>query len=142
MGAWGVKNFENDAAADFAWDVIESSSGVSKVINTITAFGGNAPVEEDAEEVLAAIEYIAAAKGNPSEDIPEHVQEFVRDNLLQFKEHLVPGFSDPDTDLAGISLKTIKQIRESSELKQLWEESEDYNEWLNVLDDLEKRVAQ
>jgi hypothetical protein len=140
MGAWGFNNFENDAAADFVWDVKESASGVIKIIHTITESATKPLIEEEAEETLAAIEYIAAAKGNPSEDLTEEAKEFVADNLLHFKQYLVPGFKDEDFDVVDISLKAISRIRDSSELTEQWKESDDYENWLSVLRDLERRV--
>ncbi len=139
MGAWGFKNFENDAAADFVWDVFESESGVLKVINKITEYAAN-PTEEDAEETLAAIEFIAAAKGNPSDDITEEARQFVSDKLLHFKQYLVPGFHREGLDVCELSVTAIESIRNSSELKELWQESDDYDKWLETLDDLSRRV--
>jgi hypothetical protein len=141
MGAWGFNNFENDAAADFIWDVKESSSGVIKVIQTITESESKSLVEEESEEILAAIEYMAAAKGNPSTDLTDEAKEFVSDNLLHFKQYLVPGFKDNDLDIIDESLKAISRIRTSSELSELWKESDDYENWVAVLTDLERRIT-
>jgi len=41
-----------------------------------------------------------------------------------------------------VSKKAIRNIKENSELKELWEESEDYENWLAVLNDLEKELAE
>jgi hypothetical protein len=141
MTAWGYKNFENDAASDYVWDVKESDSGVAKVIRTITEFNNTPPTEDKAEEVLAAIEYIAAAKGNPSGDLTPEATAFVFENLLQFKQYLVPGFSDPDMNIVDLSLKAINRIKEDSELSKIWEQDEDdIKPWHDVLDDLERRI--
>jgi hypothetical protein len=141
MTAWGYKNFENDAASDYVWDVKESDSGVAKVIRTITEFANTPPTEEKAEEVLAAIEYLAAAKGNPPDDLTPEASAFVSENLLAFKEYLVPGFSDPDVDIVDLSLKAISRVRENSELSEIWKQDEDdIKPWHEVLDDLERRI--
>lgn len=141
MAAWGYGNFENDAASDYVWDVKESDAGVSKVVSTITGFTHTHPTEDRAEEVLAAIEYLAAAKGNPCEDITADAAAFVSEHLLQFKQYLVPGFSDPGLDLIDLSLKSICKVREDSELANIWKQDEDdIGPWHAVLSDLEKRI--
>jgi hypothetical protein len=141
MSAWGYKNFENDAASDYVWDVKESDAGVLKVIRTITEFTDTPPTEDKAEEVLAAIEYLAAAKGNPCEDLTPEATAFVSEHLLQFKQYLVPGFSDPDIDVVDLSLKAICKVREDSELSNIWKQDEDdIKPWHEVLDDLERRI--
>jgi hypothetical protein len=142
MAAWGYRNFENDAAADYVWDVKESTNGVEKVIHTITGFSDTAPTEEKSEEVLAAIEYLAAAKGNPADDLTPEATAFVSENLLQFKQYLVPGFSDPDMDIVALSLQAIKQVRENSDLCEIWKQDvDDIEPWNAVLDDLGRRIT-
>jgi hypothetical protein len=141
MAAWGYRNFENDAASDYAWDVKESDSGVLKVIRTIIEFPHTPPTEDKAEEVLAAIEYLAAGKGNPSEDITPEASAFVSANLLQFKQYLVPGFSDPGVNIVELSVQAINKVRTGSELSDVWKRDEDdIQPWHEVLDDLEKRI--
>lgn len=36
--------------------------------------------------------------------------------------------------------RAVKKIKKDSELKELWEESEEYPIWLNTINDLENRL--
>lgn len=136
MGAWGHRTFENDDAMDFAADLHEAGN-VTTVFNAI-----NNIVEFDDEEgefepdapvgsmALAAIEYVAAAKGNPSEDIPEGFEEWLEKNPVLEIENIV-----------SLSKQAIQKIRTTGELKDLWAEEGDDKDWLAALDDLEKRIS-
>ncbi len=42
--------------------------------------------------------------------------------------------------LKSLAKRAIKKIKKDSELKELWEESEDYKGWLNTITDLESRI--
>ncbi|MBP1994892.1 hypothetical protein J2Z66_006533 [Paenibacillus eucommiae] len=42
--------------------------------------------------------------------------------------------------MLSLAQEAIKLIKNSSELKELWEETEDYNNWLQVVNDLEIRI--
>ena len=134
MGAWGCRNFENDDAQDFA-GVLHEDGDISTfldAINTIIEFDKDTdgPEAPEASMALAAIEYVAAAKGKPSPDLPEGADEWLQKNSILEIENIVP-----------LSKKAIQQIRTSSELKDLWEEDGDAGDWLAVLDDLEKRIS-
>jgi hypothetical protein len=135
MGAWGHLNFENDTALDLVYEIEEK--GVDRIKNAIEAINSR---EEDSfldsdlcSEALAAIEYIAAAKGKVSEDFPEDAEEWLtpanKENLLAIR-NLIPK-----------SKQAIDRIQHNSELKDLWEETEDFNEWTKVLEDLATRIS-
>jgi hypothetical protein len=139
MGAWGYRNFENDDAMDFVGTMFEENAAASEiftVVNTVADIvnkedPGDGPEAYDASRALAGIEYIAAAKGNPSIDFPENAEEWLNKNTPLIIEQ----------DIVALGRQAIQQIKENSELKELWEESKDYENWLAVLNDLEKRIA-
>ena len=112
MGAWGIKNFENDGAADFVADVLSGNKLI--IVNTIEKIleisKGDYLDACDCEEALAAVEFVAAAKGNPSTDISPEALNWVKSNdLLHFK----------DFDLVASSKKVIDRILSYSEIKEL-----------------------
>jgi len=135
MGAWGHLNFENDTALDLVYEIEEK--GADRIKNAIEAINSR---EEDAfldsdlcSEALAAIEYIAAVKDKASEDFPEDAEEWLtpanKENLLAIR-NLVPK-----------SKQAIDRIQHNSELKDLWEETEDFADWTKVLEDLATRIS-
>lgn len=134
MGAWGKLNFENDNALDFVWDVEEK--GIEQIIAAIERINSR---EEDnfldsdlCEEALAAIEYIAAAKGHKAEDFPEDAEEWLKAHKASLLT--VRG-------IIAKSQQAIDRIKHNSELKELWEEVDDYEAWIKVLDDLNTRIS-
>lgn len=130
MGAWGNKNFENDTALDFLAEVEEQGKKVLKEkVLFVTGIEETEYLDSDeACECLAAIEYYAAFKGNPSIDFPEESAEWLGENEpLLYVE--TPLFE-----------QALKRIKLNSELKELWEDAGSLAEWVLVLDDLEKRI--
>jgi hypothetical protein len=129
MGAWGIKNFENDDALDWVYDLVRQSNknfiinALNKVIRSDDYI--EAPESCDA---LCAIEIIACVKNNRFTDLPEGVESWLKKKHGIFRK--IIEFNEKDINLAKTALKKI--IKES-ELKELWEESEDYQEWLSYL---------
>ncbi len=134
MGTWGHRNFENDNALDFIEEV--EKRGFDRIEEAIRVVA-NYPDEEflnadDSVAALAAIEYVAAAKGKQSEDFPEDAEDWLQ------KTGTGPLSS---YDKATIT-KVIDRVRNNSALRDLWqEEGNEPAEWLAVLSDLEKRVS-
>jgi hypothetical protein len=133
MGAWGHRNFENDGALDFVWEINEGGvqtirEAINKVVNTPDADYLESPV---CTEALAAIEYVAAAKGKPSEDFPEESEIWLEKN----------GGKELLSIDGSILLKAIERIKSSSELREQWDESDDAKEWYNILSGLEQRLS-
>jgi hypothetical protein len=134
MGAWGHLNFENDTALDLVYEIEEK--GADRIKTAIEAINSR---EEDGfldsdlcSEALAAIEYIAAVKDKASEDFPEDAEEWLtpanKESLLAIR------------DLIKKSTQAIDRIKHNSELKDLWEETEDFEGWNKVLDGLVARI--
>lgn len=134
MGTWGHRNFENDNALDFIAEVEER--GFERIEEAIKVVA-NYPEEEflnadDSVAALAAIEYVAAAKGKQSEDFPEDAEDWLQKTGTG---------SLPAYDKATM-IKVIDRVRNNSGLRDIWqEEGNEPAEWLAVLSDLEKRVS-
>jgi len=79
MGAWDAKPFGNDSAADWAWELDESSdwSLVSETLDL--ALSGSYIDEDDATLSIAAAEVVAHGLGKPiqSDAYTESVAKFV-----------------------------------------------------------------
>ena len=133
MGAWGHRNFENDEALDFVWDITDGGvPAIVKAIKKVADTPDSQFIEStDSTQALAAIEYIAAAKGKPSEDFPEESETWLEKNgsneLLSIDQSIV--------------LKAIDRVRSNSELREQWGDSEDLEKWQGVLTNLEERLS-
>ncbi len=67
----------------------------------------------DCSAALAAAEVVAAAAGRPGADLPEEVRTWVAAHGMQ-----IPS------DLAALSHRAIDRITQESELRELWDETE------------------
>ena len=121
MGAWGIGHFDNDEAGDWVWELEEAKS--------------LAPVASAFDEVdasldyldagigciaLAAAETVAAIIGKPAEDLPESVAE-IASNLA----------GTADAALVTRARSAVERIGTGadSELRELWEETDDFESW-------------
>ncbi|MGE5396984.1 MAG: DUF4259 domain-containing protein [Chitinophagales bacterium] len=142
MGAWGSGVFENDSALDWLDEVIESNSldkilqPLKRVINSRsrTILGifhtkNNYLEEPLGSEALAASEIIAALLKCPGSNISEELNDWVEKSSLKV-----------NINTAALAAEAVKIVKADSELKELWEESDSYSEWLDVVNDLEKRL--
>lgn len=128
--------FYGDHAEDFTYTLADSPSVelLRKVLTRIADTEIEKYIEApDASEALIAAEVVAYLKGNPSHEITNSFQNAVR-SFKVYKEEL--------NELCVLSIKAVKRIMaESSELKELWKQSEEYNEWENAANDLLKRLG-
>jgi hypothetical protein len=133
MGAWACDSFGNDDACDWTFG-LKKVNDLSLVEATIDAVLDAEYVEAPtASEGLAAIEVIARLQGNGGErnSYSEPVDQWVEKHKIQ-----VPAALAKKAHLA------IEQIlSDKSELKELWKESNEYNEWLASVGELKMRVA-
>lgn len=129
MGAWGIGNFDNDAAMDWMQEFAEHPTEVSltNVFKSVAESDEFIEVDEGAI-VLVAAEIIAAIKGNKSADYSEDMQVFKEINVQ-------------DT-LVYEALKAIDIVSQSdeSELRQLWQETDEFEQWYAVINDLKSRI--
>jgi hypothetical protein len=131
MGAWGIKNFENDSALDWLGDFSENQNAEFIEETLLVVLENEDYLEvDDCSYALAAAEILAALNHHKSSDFPE---EGLEEILSIHVENL--------TELKELAKTTILKIKSNSELKELWEESEEYDQWVAVLDDLGKRLS-
>jgi len=131
MGANGAKNFENDDATDWVYDLTESDGAdlLSEAFATVEKLDfADAP---DCCIALAAAEVVAAAKGKPCSDLPDEIRTW-----LENQEHL-----DRFKKLDKRAAKVAKKVQAKSELRDQWEESDGWHNWQMAVEGLLKRLA-
>ena len=131
MGANGAKNFENDDASDWVYDLTESDGPelLTEAFATVEKLDfADAP---DCCIALAAAEVVAAAKGKPSSDLPDEIRTWLenQDHIDKFKK------------LDKRAAKVAKKVQAKSELRDQWEESDDWHNWQMAVEGLLKRLA-
>ncbi|ALN84639.1 DUF4259 domain-containing protein [Lysobacter capsici] len=136
MGAWGFTTFDNDDAADWL-DELSDHQSLALVRETIAAVLEVEPDEEVdaplASAALAASELIAAAIGRPSGAARK------QEELMIWISKMRPS---PDAALIADALSAIDRILgPHSELRALWEESDDYAAWTDDVTQLRARLA-
>lgn len=134
MGCWAIDAFGNDDAADWAYGLEECNdlSLVESTLDRVLAAGTEYLESPEAMEALAAIEVIARLQGHWGERnaYTETVDNWVLKTKLQ-----------PDKALVEKAHRTIERIlSEPSELKELWEETEEFDAWRASVAELTSRV--
>jgi hypothetical protein len=134
MGAWSVDSLGNDDACDWAYGLDDCTdlSLVEETLDKVLDEGAEYLESPDACEALAAIEVIARLQGNWGErnSYSEPIDAWVE------KTKLVPGKA-----LAAKARIVIERIlADDSELKELWQESDEFDAWQASVKDLAARV--
>ena len=138
MGAWSEGNFGNDDAGDWIY-VLEKSKGTDTLLKPIKAIIANDDYIEspDCSEALAASEVIAASLTKDNSIIPEEAL-----NWLNKKPGLFGKKPQIEKEYAALAKQSVQKILKSSELRDLWEETEDFSKWqevqLNLINKLNK----
>jgi Domain of unknown function (DUF4259) len=137
MGTWGTGAFENDAAADWAWQIEDAASGLQAVDTISSALravldlpAGEASDADVASCGLAAAEVVAAALGRPSNELPDGVDAWIA----------IHGEAIPRS-LSEIARRAVERVNENSELTELWNESGQSQEWLDGIAGLKARLS-
>jgi hypothetical protein len=144
MTTWAADAFGNDYALDWAQDLQETSSleplesSFDYVIDN--GMGCAADVEAPlAAEALAAADVLARLLGNPDVDAdgPAGVDAWVAQRL----QKATPRFQVQLAQLADKARQAIGIVlAPASELNQLWQESEHYQQWLDEVAALQSRL--
>lgn len=139
MGAWGIKTFENDGALDWL-DGFRDAPSETKFRQTFAPqptpkgflsklFGGadTPPPELDGEDVLAAAEVVATLRGHPAVDAIEDLAD-------------LPDIKVTD-EIVALAIKAIDSVLASSNLKDCWEETDDFDAWVAIVKDIRARLS-
>lgn len=132
MSVLETGNFGNDEATDWLFDLEETYGAelLAEAFDVITK--GEFHEQSDCCIALAAAEIVAAAKGKPAPDFPDDARKWL-------------GNQDT-SDLARIkalskkAIAAVKKIQAKSELRDQWEESDEWHSWNMVVEGLLKRL--
>jgi hypothetical protein len=131
MGAWGISAFENDDGLDWLGDFCDEPGEelLKDAFVPVNEIDDDYLESPEASNALIAAEVVAFLLNSPSSDFPEHSKECMEN--LQIK------LSD---DLVSNAVKAVERVKSDSELKELWEETDNFQEWNKVVNDLIGRL--
>ena len=150
MGTWGIGSFENDGGLDWLDDFLESPSTrfLESTFNPIPpakhqdqnkglfarifSFSSKTPEyhqQFDPEAALAAAETMAILSGFPGEP-PCKPEVFAGLDEIAF-----------DPKLRKCAAEAVKKILADSDLAESWKETDDFDRWVTIIDDLIHRLT-
>ncbi|MDA1237251.1 MAG: DUF4259 domain-containing protein [Acidobacteria bacterium] len=129
MGAWGAGNFENDDALYFVGE-LTSGAIEQRVRDALAAVHLVDDAEVDATvaaQALVAAELVAASRGHLADDFPADAVS------------LTKGLKA--ADLKDLACDAVSRVLLSSELVELWAESDESEEWNRAITGLIERLG-
>lgn len=143
MGAWGCNAFENDTVADWLAELPASDlpadvedalqAALPSPLALMQRLSGKQTIEYlDADVAciaLAAAELVAASRRHGHPGMPDSALALLRNPAASLGE-----------DHAELARLAVKRIQENSELRDLWEESDSFDEWLAEMQSLLQRL--
>jgi hypothetical protein len=132
MSAWGINNFDNDTAIYWLQRLIdEDEDGIIK--NTIEGFSKNFRADRtdiiECSEFLAAAEVVAALTGNPAEQLPVELEDWIQGQYIQIDQKALEECH-----------KGVELILKDSELKEMFLDSGYFKSWEKEQRNLIKRL--
>lgn len=132
MSAWGISNFDNDTAIYWIQRLVEEEEdGLLK--NTIENFIKNFRSDRtdliECSEFLAASEVVAALTGNPSDELPVELEDWIQSQYVQIDQAALEKCA-----------KGVDQIIRDSELKEMFLDSGYFKSWDKEQRNLIKRL--
>lgn len=148
MGAWGHTVFEDDEGLDWFDEFCDGGQQLQELEEAFADVNLNDEESIEYEFCIAALvaaEIIAAAVGKRGETYPdadyfepdeESGHQVAAPDWTTIKGYIHPG-------LIVSAQMAIDKVGDddSSELKELWEESEYFEEWKAYLNELKKRLS-
>lgn len=136
MSAWGTGSFENDSALDWMdkledyrnIDLIKSTL-VQAIDNDLVIYGDGFVDTAAVDTAIAAAEVVAALKDHPSEFLPTPIKEWIRNHNIYI-----------DDNILELAIRVIKRASNTYELRDLWADPTEHNEWKRVVEDLRLRL--
>ena len=135
MGAWDSDNFGNDDAADWLSELLDGDS-IEPIRQTLADLleqpSGEYLEAPECACALAAAEVVAAAQGKPAENLPEDAFKWLEAHGREVAAMV---------ELLEMARRAVGRIQETSELKDLFDESDSLEEWNQVQDSLKARLG-
>ena len=134
MGTWGYLAFDNDTTGDWAFGLegVEDLSLVEEAFDELEEVGEDYLDQDIACNALGACEVLARLLGRPgyTNAFTEPVDQWVAAHPLK-----------PSPVLLNRAVAAIDRIlARDSELRELWEESEESASWRQAMADLRERL--
>lgn len=134
MSAWGISNFENDSALNWIDNIIRKKE-VSDFNLQIETFLKNFSAEStsliECAEFLALAETIAGLIGNPSEDFPEELKDWVENKYIKIEQTTI-----------NACRKAVTLVLTDSEVKEMYLDSGYFKSWEKAQKGLVKRLSE
>jgi hypothetical protein len=130
MGAWGVEAFQNDSALDWTFE-LEGVKDLKVLEHAFSAVTESAEYldSDDCCSALAAAEVVTALLKKPPAYLPKEVEDFLAGVEMQ-----------PSPGLVMLAKQAVQKVKSDSELKELWDESEEADGWHRSVDALLARL--
>lgn len=130
MAAWGTKTFEEDTANDWIQELIDADDAREFLIDSLSIESGFLEAEQGST-ALAAGETLIALLDEPRQGVPSELVDWAGDNEC-----------DDVSDLPEIAVESIDRVLgEESEIREIWSESEDYDEWVENVEQMREVLA-
>jgi hypothetical protein len=133
MGAWGMGNFENDEACDYA-DNVAHGGGIAlleKTLDRVLAEGAAYLETPDGTEALAAGDIVARLLG--------HVED--ETGLEALDAWIAATIAKPSRELVDKAKRAAQRVlSEPSELMELWQDSDHFEVWRATVESLIQRL--
>ncbi len=135
MDAWDADAFGNDTATDWLAEVVETSDlgMILEAFDSVLGAGDDRVELQAGEEAIAAAELVAWLAGQPGKggDHSDAIEGWIDNNELEFTE-----------SLARKARRSIDRVfNHPSELREAWEEGEDFEDWKAELAKLKERLG-
>lgn len=129
MGAWGLGHFDNDDAMDWSADLFDiGEEMIDEAFQRVRDEKGEYLEADLCSFALAAAEVVAAMRGKPGTSLPEDIADWVK------------GKPAPSNDRVSAAREAVEAVLKESELRDLWDEAEQLDEWQPLVDDLVRRL--
>jgi len=134
MGTWSTDPFGNDTAVDWVYALEETDdlALIAETIQTVVDIGTDYLESPEADEAIAAIDTLARLKGN----------FYVRNSYTESLDLWVESHQlTPPPELLNLAIAALERIlTEPSELLELWQDSEYFDDWQKQIQDLKNRL--
>ena len=135
MDAWDADALGNDTATDWLAEVVETTDlgMILEAFDTVLSAGDDTVELQAGEEAIAAAELVAWLAGQPgkSGDHADMIETWIDENELEFTD-----------SLAKKARRSIDRVfNNPSELREAWEEGEDFDDWKAELAKLKERLG-
>lgn len=133
MGTWDLDSFANDDASDFVDDLVEGTGlgPVREAMERVQSTTGYLEASE-AQQGLAACEVVALVLGHASEASEEE------EELITWVARVKPTVN---AALIAEAVQVVDRVlAPDSELRELWEESDEFEEWQADVNALRARL--